>query len=591
MTPRLLLPGAIVLALSSAHCGSGSSGSSDGPGDTTHGDGGATVGSDGGPVAHPDGGSSAPSSDAGGAGDAWSAPDVGAPVEAGSPGQVDITFTIQASQGAHAISPYIYGVNDGSQAAGAHATIVRSGGNRLTAYNWENNASNAGSDYQFENDDYMCENAKCVPTNDTAGAYLKSVVDGASAAGAATLLTVPIVDYVAADKGPAGDVRSSGSNYLTTRFKQNVAAKGSAFVYPPDATDSNVYEDEMAHWLLGAEPGAVIRWQLDNEPDLWSSTHAEVHPTAVTYAELAKRNIEYATAIKNVDPTAHVIGPVNYGWSGYVNLQGATDSQADGDFVTWWLQQMKAAEATAGKRLIDGIDLHWYPEATGGGVRIIDDGTGAAEVAAREQAPRSLWDSTYTEVSWITQDSTMGPINLIPREQAKIAAQYPGTALSFTEWNYGGGTDISGGIATADVLGIFGQYGVDMAMMWPMNGNEAFTYAAFDAFRSYDGNGAAFGDTSVTATTTDVPDSSIYASLQSADASKLVMVAINKATTSKVAGIVVDHSTVYTKASVYTLTAAGGSKMVAGAGLTAVATNAFRYTMPAQSVSVIVPAE
>ena len=125
---------------------------------------------------------------------------------------------------------------------------------------------------------------------------------------------------------------------------------------------------------------------------------------------------------------------------------------------------MSAAETTAGKRLIDGLDLHWYPEATGGGTRITDDGTSAAEVAAREQAPRSLWDSTYTETSWIAQDSTDGPIDLIPREQAKIAAHYPGTALSFTEWNYGGGTDISGAIATADVLGIFG---VNTGWTWP----------------------------------------------------------------------------------------------------------------------------
>jgi hypothetical protein len=579
MRRRHLSSCAILLVLPILQCGGGSGGTAD------------TSRDDGGAATHPQGGGG-PSGDAGVGADAWNAPEVGPPVEAGSPGQVDLTFEVHATQGAHAISPYIYGVNDGSQAAAAHATIVRSGGNRLTAFNWENNASNAGSDYQFENDDYLCESAKCTPGNDTAGAYLQSVVTQASAAGAAALITVPIVDYVSADKNPPGDVRSSGSNYLTTRFRQNVAAKGAAFVYPPDSTDGNVYQDEMAHWLLGAAPaGSVIRWQLDNEPDLWSSTHAEVHPTAVTYAELAKRNIEYATAIKNVDPESHVIGPVNYGWAGYVNLQGATDSSADGDFITWWLGQMKAAEATAGKRIIDGIDLHWYPEATGGGARITDDGTGAAEVAAREQAPRSLWDSTYTETSWITQDSTMGPISLIPREQAKIASIYPGTALSFTEWNYGGGTDISGGIASADVLGIFGVYGVDMAMMWPMNGDESFTYAAFDAFRSYDGKGAAFGDTSVTATTTDVPDSSIYASLQSTDATKLVLVAINKATTDKVAGIVVDHSTVYTKAAVYTLTAAGGAKLVGGTALTAVATNAFRYTMPAQSVSVIVPAE
>ncbi len=581
----------------SSHQGASSSGSSSGT--ASSGSGGSSGASSSGSSSggHGSSGSSGSSSgqlgDAGGGSssggaDAWSAPDVGTPVEAGSPGQDDLTFTIDSTQGVHPISPYVYGVNDGSKAAAVHATIVRTGGNRLTAFNWENNASNAGADYQFENDDYMCSTVTCTPNSSTAGAYLKAVVDGASAAGADALVTVPIVDYVAADKSPAGDVRNSGSNYLSTRFKQNKAAKGAAFAYPPDTTDAYVYQDEMAHWLSGAEPNAVIRWQLDNEPDLWSSTHAEVHPTAVTYAELAQRNVTYATAIKNVLPSAHVVGPVNYGWEGYVTLQNATDSQADGDFLSWWLGQMKAAETTAGKRLLDGIDLHWYPEATGGGTRIIDDGTGAAEVAAREQAPRSLWDQTYSETSWIEQ-SLNGPIYLIPRVQAKIAASYPGTALSISEWNYGGGTDISGAIASADVLGIFGAYGVDMAMMWPMNGDESYTYAAFEAYRSYDGNGAAFGDTSISAATTDVPNSSVYASIDSANPARMVLVAINKATTSKVAGIVVHHSTVYTKASVYTITAAGGAHPVAASPLASTATNAFRYTMPAQSVSILVP--
>jgi hypothetical protein len=590
MPPRALLSGVAFLALLAAHCSSSSSGDAAG-GSPEGGGGGGSEGGAGRPdgsAGGPDGGHG-PAGDAGGA-DAWNAPEVGPPVEAGSPGQVDITFDIESTQGVHAISPYVYGVDDGSKATTAHATIVRAGGNRLTAYNWENNASNAGSDYQFENDDYLCASGGCIPDGNTAGGFLKGVVSGAQTAGAAALITVPIVDYVAADESPGGDVRNSGSNYLQTRFKQNKPAKGAAFAYPPDTTDAYVYEDEMVHWLSGAVPGASIRWQLDNEPDLWSSTHAEVHPAPVTYAELAKRNVDYATAIKAAAPGAWVVGPVNYGWAGYVNLQNAPDAQANGDFVSWWLDQMKAAEAAAGKRLVDGLDLHWYPEATGGGVRITDDGTGAAEVAAREQAPRSLWDSTYVETSWITQDSTGGKaIDLIPSMLAKIAQHYPGTALSFSEWNYGGGTDISGSIATADVLGTFGAYGVDMAMLWPLNGDESYTYAAFRAYRDYDGKGGAFGDTSIAATTTDVPDSSVYASLQASDPTKLVVVAINKATASKVVGIVVHHSTVYTKATVYTLTAAGGANLVPAAGISATATNAFRYTMPAQSVSVIVP--
>jgi hypothetical protein len=582
----VLAAGAI--ALLCVQCGKGSD--HDGAGD-----GGRAPGSPVKAPTVPDGGGadggttpSGPTGDA--ATDAWSAPDVGTLVEAGSPGQVDLTFVVTASQNVQPISPYIYGLNDGSKLGAVHGTIVRAGGNRLTAYNWENNASNAGSDYMFENDDYLCSTITCVPNSSTAGAFVKAVVDQGVAAGAAALITVPIVDYVAADKAPPGDVHNSGSNYLQTRFKQNQAAKGAPFVYPPDTSDGFVYQDEMVNWLTQtAEPTATILFQLDNEPDLWSSTHAEVHPTPVTYAELAQRNVEYATAIKNVVPNALVVGPVNYGWEGYVTLQNATDSQADGDFITWWLGQMKAADTMAGKRIVDDLDLHWYPEATGGGTRITDDGTGAAEVAAREQAPRSLWDMTYTETSWITQDSTNGPIYLIPREMQKIAQTYPGTKLSFSEWNYGGGTDISGAIASADVLGIFGAYGVFMAEMWPLNGDESFTYAAFDAYRNYDGNGAAFGDTSVSATTTDVPDSSVYASIQSADPSKLVLVVINKATTTKVAGIQIAHSTLYTTAAVYTITAAGGPMPVSAPAITSVATNAFSYTMPAQSVSVLVP--
>ncbi len=379
------------------------------------------------------------------------------------------------------------------------------------------------------------------------------------------------------------------SNYLQTRFKRNKPAKGSAFATAPDPSDGFVYQDEMVHWLLQAEPKATVLFQLDNEPDIWSATHAEVHPNAVTYAELTRRSIDFATAVKAVAPNAQVWGPVNYGWQGYVSLQGAPDAKANGDFLAYWLAQMKAAEQAAGKRLIDGLDLHWYPEATGDGQRIIVPDATPGLVVAREQAPRSLWDATYVENSWIAQSATNGPIDLIPLVQTKIAQHYPGTKLSFSEWNYGGGGDISGAIAAADVLGVFGRTGVDMAMMWPQNSDESYANAAFKAYRNYDGRGAAFGDTSVSATTTDVASTSVYAAVDSTNLAHIVIVAINKAKTDKIAGFRVSHSTVYGGAAVYTITGAGGARLVAGAPMATVATNAFRYTMPAQSVTVIVP--
>ena len=67
---------------------------------------------------------------------------------------------------------------------------------------------------------------------------------------------------------------------------------------------------------------------------------------------------------------------------------------------------MREAESTsAGRRLVDVLDLHWYPEARGGGVRITEADASAAVAAARVQAPRSLWDPGYAETSWISVDA------------------------------------------------------------------------------------------------------------------------------------------------------------------------------------------
>ena len=59
----------------------------------------------------------------------------------------------------------------------------------------------------------------------------------------------------------------------------------------------------MVNWLKTTYPSAKLQFLLDNEPDLWSASHAEVHPSALTYAEIKTRTVDYATAIKAVAPT------------------------------------------------------------------------------------------------------------------------------------------------------------------------------------------------------------------------------------------------------------------------------------------------
>ena len=108
-----------------------------------------------------------------------------------------MSFVVNTKSVVGSISPLIYGINAddmpgsnfSSVVAETRPGLIRLGGNRWTAYNWENNASNAGSDYYFENDDYL------TPSK-TPGAAVEPTVLAAEKAGAAALVTIPIVGYV-----------------------------------------------------------------------------------------------------------------------------------------------------------------------------------------------------------------------------------------------------------------------------------------------------------------------------------------------------------------------------------------------------------
>ena len=120
----------------------------------------------------------------------------------------------------------------------------------------------------------------------------------------------------------------------------------------------------------------------------------------------------------------------------------------------------------------------------------------------------------------------------IPWMKEKIAKRYPGTKLTMTEYDFGGAEHISGGLAQADVLGVFGREGVFLANYWgngPGNGElPSYIAAAFRLFRNYDGSGGTFGDTAVTATAPDVTKTSVFAAVDSKRPNLLTVLVINK---------------------------------------------------------------
>src|SRR5262249_59738112 len=117
---------------------------------------------------------------------------------------------------------------------------------------------------------------------------------------------------------------------------------------------------------------------------------------------------------------------------------------------------------------------------------------------------------------------------LIPRLRNWVNTRYlAGTPIAITEYNWGAEGHINGATAQADVLGIFGREGLDMAARWAAPDPSTPTYKAIKMYTNYDNNGSGFGDTSVQASGPNPDTLATFAALRSVDGALTVMV-LNK---------------------------------------------------------------
>lgn len=419
----------------------------------------------------------------------------------------------------HAISPHVYGVAfpDPVWAADHGVRAARWGGNAVSLYNPFLGVTSAGVDWYFENR----------PSQD-AGAW----IDGLRAQGLATFLTVPALDWVAGD--------ASSSSYSVARY----GAQQDVDPFNPDAGNGVLLDGtpitwndpndacvpwtptDARTWLEGLANEPVFL-SVDNELDITSDTHRDVHPAPLGYDELLSRYLAWSGAIDTALPDALVAAPSSCCWWYYWNSAvGASDKAAHGgvDFVPWFLQQVAAADATAGRRSLDVLDIHYYPDG------VFNDVVDPATRARRLRSTRSLWDPTYTDEGWIGTDlwatatqPNRNQVQLIPRFQSLIAAEYPGTMLGLTEWNWGAEADLSGGLAVADVLGILGQHDIDLATYWTTP--DAGTPAAA-AFWLFGAPSRPFGRYALPVAQPDPDLIGVYAALD--DAGRHSVVVVNK---------------------------------------------------------------
>ncbi|MGA3345925.1 MAG: Ig-like domain repeat protein, partial [Terracidiphilus sp.] len=511
------------------------------------------------------------------------------------------------------ISPYIYGIDGTSNASIPNVpdvTIFRMGGNRWTAYNWTTNASNAGSDYLYESDNFL--SSSTIP-----GFAVYPTINANIAAGQATLFTVPIQGLVSADE--SGPVPTTNAPDLA-RFQDVVYQKSTVSSAPFTTTPpvvvvggedtGDVYDDEFV-WamnqlsttkeIFSGNTATPVFVDLDNEPDLWNSTHLEVQgPTEITPAAYIAKTLSVTEALKTQFPEMIIFGPSHYGFLGVYNWQvGITDTTPTGEnwFPDMYFQALATASATFGKPLVDAYDFHWYPEDYDAGGTRVTSMTAAtlsdADMQLIVQAPRNLWDTTFTDPGnsnpWVNSVLGGAPIEFLPRLQAKINAEFPSIKLSISEYETGGFNNIAGTVAEADQLGVYASNGVFAGMFWPPGGTFDYVLAGFRAYRNFDGAGSNFGDTSVSTISSNPGSVMAYVSTDSTTPGRVVIVVINRANTTQVAAL--SGLSLSGTANLYQMTAttAEGQSPVTpvSIGTMAVSGSSLTLTLPAYSVTTI----
>lgn len=517
-----------------------------------------------------------------------------------------VSVSVDASANRHPISPNIYGFAFATShdLAVTNFTMNRSGGNGTSTYNWQINAANHASDWYFES---------ILDPPGTAGYDGDNFITQTRAGNpnAQAMLTIPMINYLAA-LGANNAMKWSfsiakygaqtGSDPYQPDAGNGVsAATGKPIIgnNPLDANTPNsvsIQQSWIQHLIQtwgSSSSGGLKYYIMDNEPSLWSSTHRDIHPAGETYQELFNDYVTYASAVRALDPNALIVGPEEWGWwaqflSGFDQQNGIGASGSDYNthnkmyYYPWLLQQLNSYQQSTGKQLLNVLSVHYYPQELSNSN---DDSTAGQLI--RNQSTRVLWDPNYVDPSWLNQVGiNNGIVNLIPNLKSWVNQYYPGLETAITEYNWGDEANLNGATTQADVLGIFGREGLDIATRWTVPANPSPTYLASQIYRNYDGHVSTFGDTSVSAAVPNPDLVSSFAAVRSSDGALTVMVINKQQGTTPVTVSLANFGTTGS-AQGYQI-ASATQTAITQLGNVPVTGNAISMTLPSQSITLFV---
>ena len=144
----------------------------------------------------------------------------------------------------------------------------------------------------------------------------------------------------------------------------------------------------LPHWFgsggLGLDSTHIRYWNMDNEVEIWSSTHDDVMPSQPTAEAFLQLYFAVAKKARALFPGIKLTGPVSPNEWQWYNWNNTTITGSDGKQYPWleyFIKRVAEEEKSSGIRLLDVIDLHFYPSSSN-----------ASDVV---QYGRVFFDSTY----------------------------------------------------------------------------------------------------------------------------------------------------------------------------------------------------
>jgi len=229
----------------------------------------------------------------------------------------------------------------------------------------------------------------------------------------------------------------------------------------------------LPYWFgsggLGLDSTHIRYWNMDNEVEIWSSTHDDVMPAQPTAEAFLQLYFAVAKKARALYPGIKLTGPVSPNEWQWYNWNNTTVTGTDGKQYPWleyFIKRIAEEEQTSGIRLLDVIDLHFYPSSsTDSDVvqygRVFFDSTYAFPEANGVKNVNGSWDNSIQIEdifgrcrNWL--DQYMGPNNVVTFGLSEAGTQLVNDPNTLAVWY-------------ASTLGEFMKNGVEYFSPWTWN--------------------------------------------------------------------------------------------------------------------------